>query len=155
MELAKRLAVAEISFLTGQLFSRCYKRYAADAADIGEFWVQLTIICLEDKTFGRGLPGSIVCHPVLEQFPALRDISKARRDILIVTFAERFQAAFGTMSGFQPTRPQGGVSSFCRLLGRIDEPEDLWVVIATLSRNPLQLCPIWEKTSERDPAPTR
>ncbi len=144
-ELARRLAIAEISFIMRQSFYGFYKRYATDA---GEFWVHLTILCLEDKTFGCGFPGSIVCHPVLENFPALRDIRTARRDAILVTVAKRFQAAFGTMNRFHATRPQGGISSFDRLLQRIDEPEDLWIVIAGLSRKLRELCPIWEAASD-------
>lgn len=134
MELAKRLAIADTSRQIGLSFRGCYQSYGADLI-AGMAWVQITIICLEDKILGQGRHGSIVAHPVLDEFPKLHDIPAARKNDDVVQVARRFQAAYETMKRFEPKGPHNrGVSSFDRHLARISEPEPLWVVLAGLSR---------------------
>jgi hypothetical protein len=94
----------------------------------------VVMIAMEDKVYGQGRPGSIINHPVLDSFPALRDIAKNRRDRLVGPTARRMEAAFRTLTNFDPKKPPTqGVSSFDRVLGGIDEAEDLWVVMAGLN----------------------
>lgn len=133
MELALRLAIADISLVGGESFQTCYRSFAASSFEVGDFWIILAMVCLEDKTFGQGCAGSILAHPMMEKFPEVREIAKARASKCISTVARRFQAAFDTMNAFDKRKARGaGVSSFNRLLGRIDQPEDLWIVIAAL-----------------------
>jgi hypothetical protein len=134
-ELAFRLAIADLSRIIGQSFQSSYMSYRADVNTAGEAWIHLTIICLEDKILGHGQPGSIVGHPMLDSFPALRNVPAARRDQDIVQVARRFQAAYDTMNTFDPRKPHNrGVPSFDRKLERISKPEPLWIVLAGFKR---------------------
>lgn len=135
MELAFRLAIADLSHLLGESFRATYRSYGTDRNTAGQAWIDLTTICMGDKILGRGRPDSIVSHPVLDEFPALRDIRSARKDHDIVQVARRFQAAYETMNTFDPHKPhKQGISTFDRKLERISEPEPLWVVLAGLKR---------------------
>jgi hypothetical protein len=134
MELAKRLAIADTSRLIGDSFAGCYRSYGADLI-AGMAWVQLTIICLEDKLFGKGRPGSILHHPMLNDFPRLRDIDAARQDDDIFQTARRFQAAYESLNSFDAHKLLNrGVSTFNRQFATISDPEPLWIVIAGLKR---------------------
>jgi hypothetical protein len=135
MELAFRLAIADLSHLLGESFRASYSNYGGESNSAGEAWIHLTIICVEDKILGQGRTDSIVSHPLLGEVPALRDISAARKDQRIVQVARRFQAAYETMNTFDTRKPHDrGISSFDRKLERISEPEPLWIVLAGLKR---------------------
>jgi hypothetical protein len=135
MELAFRLAIADLSRIIGRSFQSSYTSYRADVNTAGEAWIHLTIICLEDKILGQGRPGSIVGHPMLDSIPALQNIPAARMDNDIVQVARRFQAAYDTMNTFDARRPHNrGVSMFERYVERISEPEPLWIVLAGFKR---------------------
>jgi len=134
MELAFRLAIADLSHLLGESFRATYSNYGGEPT-AGEAWIHLTIICLEDKLLGQGRPDSIASHPMLNELPALRNIPAARRDQDIVQVARLFQAAYETMNTFDTQKPHDrGISSFDRKLERIAEPEPLWIVLAGLKR---------------------
>jgi hypothetical protein len=135
MELAFRLAIADLSHLLGESFRATYSSYGGESNAAGEAWIHLTIICLEDKILGQGRTDSIVSHPLLDEVPALRNIPAARRDQDIVQVARRLQAAYETMNRFDPQKPHNqSVSSFDRKLERISEPESLWIILAGLKR---------------------
>jgi hypothetical protein len=136
MELAFRLAVADISQILCESFGSCYGRLASNDTDgVGVFWICLTLVCLEDKTYGEGRRSSILYHPVVDEYPALKDIGKLRGDADTVVTAKRFHAAFETMNGFNASKARNqGVSSFGRHLGGISDPDDLWVVLAGFNR---------------------
>lgn len=145
MELALRLAVADTSYALGQSFRSCYKLCSEQPDAIGDLWIALTTVCLEDKVFGKGRPGTIMNHPMLDAYPMLRDLDKGRGDFFTRTLAKRFQAAFETMNAFDKKHSRSrGISSFDSHLGNIEEPDDLWVVLAGLDRlvpkSPLARC---------------
>lgn len=135
MELAFRLSIADVSQCLGVSFHNCYKMYSRETNDVGWPWIFLATICLEDKTFGKDRPGSILNHPILAKAPSLRQITESRKDQEVVEVAKRFQAAYATLQGFDGRKARStGIQSFDRHLGRICEPEDLWVVVAGLNR---------------------
>jgi len=130
MELAHRLASAWISLFMDSSFTFCYEApTGARKPELGAMWIGLTIICLEDKTFGQGRSDSIFNHPILHECPELRNMALERNGFLW-TQAKRFQAAYETMTKFDPQKPHGGISSFNNRLRQIDEPEALWIVLA-------------------------
>ena len=135
MELAFRLSIADVSQCLGVSFHNCYKMYSRESNDVGWPWIFLVTICLEDKTFGKDRPRSILNHPILAKAPALRQITQSRKDQEIVEVAKRFQAAYTTLQGFDGRKPRStGIQSFDRHLGLIAEPEDLWIVLGGLHR---------------------
>ena len=103
MELANRLCIAALSIHLRISFPYCYRTFAD--MSVGDLWIVLTIVYLEDKTFGKGRPGSIFAHPFLNDFPELRDTTAVRTDLYTVAVAKYFQAAFGTMDAFEPRKP--------------------------------------------------
>jgi hypothetical protein len=129
-ELAKRLAIAALTIPMGEPFDRLYEKYGEYGT--GNLWQTLTIICIEDKKFGQGLPDSILAHPLLERVPQLRNIDAGRRDNDTVALARRFQAAYATMEGLSTDKPDAGINSFTKSLSAIDAPESLWIVLAGL-----------------------
>ena len=133
-ELALRLAVAETSLMLGDSFQSSYKRFCSDTNEVGSKWISLVIVVLEDKAFGDGGPTTIFRHPVVNEFPALRNTAQARTNRFTVAVARRFQAAFDSMNIFEPGKPRNrGISTFERHLRRIQEPQDLWIVVANLN----------------------
>lgn len=135
LELATRLAIASTCRILGESFRSCYKAYGTVSIAKNDYnkWVHLTIVCLEDRTFGKGYPGSIMVHPVLDSFPALRNVERARTNSDIIGLARSFQAAFCTMNNFDASKPRSqGISYFDQRLAGISEPDDVWVVLAGL-----------------------
>jgi hypothetical protein len=69
---------------------------------------------------------------MLAYLPELRGTT-ARKDLPIIGTAKHFQAAYDTLSSFDPCKPRDqGISSFQRHLARIDDPDDLWIILAGL-----------------------
>ncbi len=130
-EVARRLSAAWIAGQLRVAYTTIYRRNLD--LRVGELWLVLAVIALEDKRYGGGRSGSIRLHPMMETTPEL-DIDACRRDTLVVAVARDFQAAYATMGRFiHTTKASAGYSSFDRNLKLIDQPEDLWVVLAKVT----------------------
>ena len=130
-EVARRVSAAWIAGQLRVAFTTIYRRNLD--LRVGELWLVLAVIALEDKRYGGGRSDSIRLHPMMETTPEL-DVDVCRRDTLVVAVARDFQAAYATMGRFSHTaKASAGYSSFERNLKLIDQPEDLWVVLAKVT----------------------